>query len=200
MSRAVVLLIVLGASWSMGSVLYAQNPLDYSHPGIYHAMLGELCGDWTYTGKHYAGNANPDSNKVVFQFGGKLVRRSYASGRFFLVELTGGRLKVPVADGKMEETEFKSMETEGYDNVKKKFELAVINNHIGSDIQYSEGQYDAANRTIVYRSRVELVPGEVDEQEEDFIFQDKDHYRIEYFDLSRGGKIKVHELICTRGK
>ena len=174
--------------------------LDYSRPGKYHQLLANLVGTWTFKGGHFSENPNPDSNKVVFKFNGTLVRKSFANGRFFIVELTGGKLQMPIQDGKMKEVNAKSIETEGYDNVKKKFLLTVINNHIGSDISFSEGTYDSMTKTITFESEAELVPGMKIKAKELYIILDKDHYRLEYYDEQNGKYIKATEIDCTRVK
>src|SRR5688572_28887586 len=107
-----------------GIPLFAQpkkdsTMLDYSHPGKYHQLLADLEGEWDFKGKHFSGNPNPDSNKVVQEFGGKLVRNSVMNGRFFTEELTGGTSQIPVQDGKMVEDTVTDMTTEGQNNVKK---------------------------------------------------------------------------------
>jgi hypothetical protein len=116
---------------------FYNKMLEFSRPGKYHQLLADLVGSWTFTGAFFSENPNPDSNKEVFKFTGTLVRKPFANGRFFIAEGTGhGKLQMPIQDGKMKEVNEKSIETMGYDNVKKKFIRTYINNHIGSDISY----------------------------------------------------------------
>jgi hypothetical protein len=100
-----------------------SSALDYSRPSAYHQLLAHLVGTWMFQGKFYSGHSNPDSNKVVGGFNGSLVRKPFADGRFFIVELTGGNIQMPIQDGKMKEVAAQLIEIEGYDNVKKKFVL-----------------------------------------------------------------------------
>jgi hypothetical protein len=174
--------------------------LDYSRPGKYHRLLAELVGTWTFKGGHFSENPNPDSNKVVFNFNGTLVRKPFANGRFFIVEGTGGKLQMPIQDGKMKEANAKYIETEGYDNVKKKFLLTIINNHIGSNIFFSEGNYDSTTNTITFNSEAELVPGMKIKARELFIIVNKNHYRLEYYNEQNGKYIKATEIDCMRIK
>jgi Protein of unknown function (DUF1579) len=172
--------------------LSAQNKtdssvLDYSRPGKYHRILADLAGEWTFKGRHLSGNPDHDSSKVTLEFNGSLVRKSFANGRFFIVELTGGKLQIPIQDGKMKEENAQSIETEGYDNVKKKFVLTFINNHIGSGIVFSEGGYDSTTRTIIYESEVELMPERKMKVRKHFIIHDNDHYTLKYY-RERDGK------------
>lgn len=188
-------LLISATAWGQQKSNTFQQLMDYSRPGKYHAILAPLTGEWTFEGRHYSGHTNPDSNTVVMKFSGTLQRKAFGNGRFFLVEITGGKLQIPVQDGKMMEANFSSMETEGYDNVKQRFVLTVINNHIGSDIQYSEGTYDSSAHTITYKAQVELLPGKPEMVNERFVIIDADHYRMEYYNEEGA---KVHELVCTR--
>ena len=176
--------------------------LDYSRPGQYHQILADLVGTWTFKGRHFSGNPNPDSNKVTIAFHGSLVRKPFANGRFFIVELTGSKLQrplqMPIQDGKMKEDIGRTIETEGYDNVKKKFVLTFIGNHIGSGINFYEGKYDPMTKTIFFECEEELIPGRKRKVYEHFIIQDNDHYRLEYYRERDGTKVKTLEMICTR--
>jgi hypothetical protein len=172
--------------------------LDYSHPGRYHQLLAGLVGEWNFKGKHFSGHPNPDSNNVVREFGGRVVRRQVMNGRFFLVELTGGKSQIPVQDGKMIEDTVRDMTTEGYDNVKRKFVQAFINNHIGSCIVYYEGTYDPATNTIYYEAEIEALPGKKRKRYQHFIFHDNNHYTVEYYWERDGKKIKSNETDCVR--
>ena len=177
--------------------------INYSRPGKYHKLLANLVGTWTWKGSHFSGNSNPDSNKVVMQFSGTLVRKPFANGRFFIVEQTSGKLQklqIPIQDGKMIEDNAKTIATEGFDNVKKKFVLTIINNHIGSDIFFSEGNYDSTTNIITFDSEEELVPGIKIKTRELFIILGKDHYILEYYDEQNGKYVKNTEIDCTRIK
>ena len=180
-----------------------EQMLDYSRPGKYHQLLADLVGNWTWKGRHFSGNSNPDSNKVVFEFSGTLVRKPFANGRFFIAELTSGKLQklqMPIQDGKMKEVNAKEIRTEGYDNVKKKFVRTLINNHLGSDIEFSEGTYDPKTKTIFYEGEQELIPGMKSKEHEHFIIHDNDHYTIEYYREMDGMNYKATEINYTRAK
>lgn len=172
--------------------------LDYSRPGKYHQLLGNLTGTWNFNGRHFSGHPDPDSNKVVMEFRGSLLRKPFADGRFFIVELTGGKLQVPIQDGKMKEDNARNIETEGYDNVKNKFNITFINNHIGSSIIFSEGSYDSTANTIIFEWEDELVPGMKNKMYEYFIILNNNHYKLEYYRERDGKKIKATEINCTR--
>ena len=175
-----------------------SSALDYSHPGKYHQLLAGLVGEWNFKGKQFSVHPNPDSNKVVREYGGRVVRRSVMNGRFFLVELAGGKTQIPVQDGKLIEDTVRDMTTEGYDNVKRKFVQAFINNHVGSGIIYFEGTYDPATNTIYYETEVEGLPGVKRKRYLHFIFHDNNHYTAEYYWERDGKKIKSNEQDCVR--
>ena len=100
-----------------------KKMLDFSRPGSNHVLLGNLSGTWKF-----------QDAKLSF-VKGTLIRKSIYNGRFYTVEIKGGKLQVPVKDGKMKEENYQGMQIEGYDNGKMKFVVASINNHIGSDIE-----------------------------------------------------------------
>ncbi len=184
---------------------FAQNKkdssaLDYSHPGKHHQILAELAGEWAFNGMHFSGNPNPDSNKVVKEFSGSFVRRPFAYGRFFFVELTGGKSPLPIQDGKMKEGNVQDVEIEGYDNVKRKYVFAFINNHIGSFIIYAEGNYDSTAKTISYEYEVEPVPGRKMRFRKLLIIRNNDHYTVEYYREQNGTMVKTNERNCRRVK
>ena len=173
--------------------------IDYSRPGKYHQLLADLVGTWTFKGRHFSGN--PDSNKVVFQFNGTVVRKSFANGRFFIVNTTGnGKLQMPIQNGKMKEVSLQGIITEGYDNVKNKFVQTEISNHLGSDIAFFEGNYDSTTKTITFNGENELVPGMKTKVRELFIILDKNHYTLEYYDDQNGKYVKATEINYTRVK
>ena len=175
-----------------------STALDYSHPGKYHQLLANLVGEWKFKGKRFSGNPNPDSNKVVLEYGGRIVRRAVMNGRFFVVDLAGGKLQIPVQDGKLVEDTVRDMTTEGYDNVKQKFVQAFINNHIGTHIVFWEGTYDPASNTINYVTEVEGPPGVKRKRYQRFILHDINHYTVEYFWEQDGKKVKTNESDCVR--
>ena len=173
--------------------------IDYSRPGKYHQLLADLVGTWTFKGRHFSGN--PDSNKVVFQFNGTVVRKSFANGRFFIVNTTGnGKLQMPIQNGKMKEVSLQGIITEGYDNVKNKFVQTEISNHLGSDIAFFEGNYDSTTKTIAFKGENELVPGMKTKVRELFIILDKNHYTLEYYDDQNGKYVKATEINYKRVK
>ncbi len=179
-----------------------QQMFDYSRPGKYHQLLADLVGTWTFKGRRFP--LNPDSSKVKFDFFGTHIRKSFAEGRYFIVDMTMGdsfhKQLIPVQDGKKKEVIGKGIAIEGYNNVKKKFEQAYITNHIGSDIVFWEGSYDSTTKTITFNSEEEFLPGMKDKLRELFIIRGKDFYTIEYYNEVDGSYVKNAEINFTRVK
>ena len=179
-----------------------QQMFDYSRPGKYHQLLADLVGTWTFQGRRFP--VNLDSSKVKFELFGSHTRKSFAEGRYFIVDMTMGdslhKQLIPVQDGKVKEVIGKGIAIEGYDNVKKKFVQASISNHIGSDIVYWEGTYDSTTKAITFNSEEEIIPGIKDKVRELFTIHNKDSYTIEYYNEEKGSYVKNAEVNFTRVK
>ena len=175
-----------------------KQMIDYSRPGKFHQLLGDIAGKWTFKGKHFQW-VDSVTSKVSLEFSGSLERKAFANGRYFIVDVTSdGTLEMPVQDGKMKVVKFQGVEIEGYDNVKQKFIRTSIGNHLLSGIPVTEGVYDAAKKTITFNSEVEMVPGLKTKEHFDFILQDKDHYKWNYYNEENGKMRLGTEIIFTR--
>lgn len=205
MKKIIMLAVFVAAVQFINKPARAQNPskatapgnakngndamskmLDYSRPGSNHAILNQLAGTWSF-----------QDAKLSF-VKGTLIRKPIYNSRFYRVEITGGKLQVPVAEGQMKEENYQSMQIEGYDNPKMKFVTTSINNHIGSDIQLQTGTYDTAKKEFTYEWDSELIKGEVKKNRRVLKIVDKDHYIEEYYELKDGSYVKVRELDYTR--
>ena len=187
----------------IATITFAQDSsFDYSRPGKYHQLLANLEGSWVFKGRRFPLEA--DSNKVRFDLFGTHVWKSFADGRYFIIDMTFGdeahKIQMPVQNGKIKEVVGKGVMIMGYDNVKKKFVQAYITNHIGSDIVYAEGDYDSTTNTITLNFEQELAPEMKDKIRELFIFHDRDHYTLEYYHEQNGEYVKDTEVNCTRVK
>lgn len=160
--------------------------LDNSRPGKNHAELGKLSGTWNFQ--------YPERSFVK----GTLVRKSLYDGRFYTVEITGGKLQLPIADGKMKEDNFRSMQLEGFDNPKGQFFTTSINNHIGSDIEVQVGSYDAGKKEFTYTWTSELIRGIKTQNKRVLRIIDADHYKEEYYEQKAGKYVKSRELDYTK--
>ncbi len=160
--------------------------LEYSRPNSHHAILGSIAGTWAFQ----------DKNRAFVK--GTIVRKSLYDGRFYQVEIIGGKLPLPVADGKMKEDNYKSLQIEGYDNGKAEFVSTSINNHIGSDIEVQTGTYDSVAKTFTYYWESELIAGEKTRNKRLLKVIDNGHYVEEFYEERGSEFIKVRELVYTK--
>src|SRR6476620_3148201 len=118
------------------------------------------------------------------------------NGRYVAMDVTG-KMQMPGEDGKMKDMQFKGMAVEGYDNVKKKFVSSWIDN-MGTGIQFSEGTYDPATKTLTYTSEIEMMPGMKTPVREVLKLTDKDHMMMEWYETRGGQEKKTMEIAYTR--
>jgi hypothetical protein len=169
--------------------------MELGKPGENHKLLADLAGNWTYTIKMWM---NPDPNAKPEESKGTAVRKSMMDGRFFVVDVTG-KMEMPGADGKKKEMTFKGMGIDGYDNVKKKFVGAWIDN-MGTGVMMSQGDYDPATKTFTYASEYEAIPGMKQKIREVIKIVDKDHHTFEWYEDRGGQEVKTMEIAYTRKK
>jgi len=160
--------------------------LDLSRPNGHHAVIDLIAGKLNFQ----------DSRRSFVK--GVLIRTPMYDGRFYKVEITGGRLQVPIADGKMKEDNYRELHIEGYDNVRQKYVSTVVNNHIGSDIQLQIGDYDSTQRVFTYMWESELLPGEKVTNKLVLKILNPGRYVEEYFEEQKGQFVKVRELDYTK--
>lgn len=160
--------------------------LAFSRPAGQHALLGKLAGTW-----HFQDVARPFVQ-------GTLRRTPLYESRFYQVEITGGKLQIPVANGQLKEAAYQSSQLEGYDNGRRHFVTTSINNHIGSDIELQTGTYDATTQSFTYEWDSELLPGKKQPHRRVLRVLDATHYAEDYYDLQNGVATKVRELRYTR--
>ena len=158
-----------------------------------HKLLSSLDGNWTYTIKMWMDpSGKPQESK------GTAVRKSMLDGRYVAMDVTG-KIQMPGLDGKPKEMTFKGHGLEGYDNVKKKFVGAWMDN-MGTGIMTSEGYYDAASKTFNYTGEVEMMPGMKQKVREILKLTDKDHMVFEWYEDHGGKEAKTMEISYTRKK
>jgi len=165
--------------------------MEMGKAGENHKILGELAGDWTYTAKMWMDPAGkPQESK------GTATRKAVMDGRYFIADHSG-KFKMPGADGKMIDMNFKGMAIEGYDNARKKFVSSWIDN-MSTMIMISEGTYDAATKTFTYTAQCEMIPGKITTMREVIKVVDKDHHTFEMYDNNFGAEAKRMEMSYTR--
>lgn len=193
---SVLLFALLGmAIWALG-----QSPskapskeqetmaqlLDYSRPGPQHAILANRGGTWAFQ----------DKNLPFVK--GTIVRTAIFEGRFFQVEITGGQLPIPIADGKTKLANYQGLEIEGYDNVKKRYVTTAINNRIATDAAQQIGQYDAQIKVFTYEWAREVLPGVKQNNRKVVHFIDPNQCSEKYYEDQNGSSKKTRELIYTK--
>jgi hypothetical protein len=158
-----------------------------------HKMLADMDGNWNYAIKMWM---NPDPNAKPQESKGTANRKSIMGGRYVVMDVTG-KMQMPDQTGKMKDMQFKGMGVEGYDNVKKKFVSSWIDN-MGTGIQFSDGTYDPATKTLTYTSEMEMMPGMKTPVREVIKLTDKDHMLLEWYETHGGQEKKTMEIAYTR--
>lgn len=158
-----------------------------------HKLLGDMNGNWNYTIKMWMG---PDPNAKPQESKGTATRKSAMDGRYVVMDVTG-KMQMPDQNGKMKDMQFKGMGVEGYDNMKQKFVSSWIDN-MGTGIQFSDGTYDPATKTLTYTSEIEMMPGMKTPVREVIKLTDKDHMMLEWYENHGGQEKKTMEIAYTR--
>ncbi len=158
-----------------------------------HKLLADLDGTWSYTVTMWMAPGAPPMKSS-----GTAVRKSMMGGRYFMMDVTG-KMKMPGADGKLKDFEFKGHGMEGYDNAKKKFVGTWMDN-MSTGIMMSEGDYDPASKTFTYTSEVEMMPGMKTKVREVMKIADKNHMTFEWYEDRAGQEVKTMQIDYTRKK
>lgn len=156
-----------------------------------HKLLAAMAGNWSYTVKMWMDpKGNPSEST------GTAVRKAVMDGRFVTGDYSG-KFKMPGADGKMKDMNFKGMSMDGYDNVKQKFVSGWVDN-MGTGIMLCEGTYDASTKTFTYTGEFEMMPGMKCKIREVIKNTDKDHMSMEYYEDRGQGEMKSMEINYIR--
>ena len=139
---------------------------------------------------------NPDPNAPPQQSKGTATRKSVMGGRYVMMDVSG-KMQMPGEDGKMKDMQFKGMGVEGYDNVKKKFVASWIDN-MGTGIQFSDGTYDPATKTLTYTSEMEPVPGMKTPVREVIKIADNNHMTLRWYKIMAAREKKTMEINYAR--
>ena len=166
--------------------------MEMAKPNENHKLLAEMAGSYTYTVKMWmAPGAPPTESK------GTATRKMVLDGHYLSGEYTG-KFKMPGADGKMKDMEFKGMSLDAYDNVKQKFVSSWADN-MGTGIMQSEGTYDASSKTFNFAVEYDMMPGMHVKVREVIKTTDKDHTVMEFYEDRGQGENKTMEISYTRG-
>ena len=158
-----------------------------------HKLLASMAGTWSYTVKMYMDPSGKPSEST-----GTAVRKAVMDGRYVTGDYSG-KFKMPGADGKMMDMNFKGMSLDGYDNVKKKFISGWVDN-MGTGLMISDGTYDAATKTFTYTGEYEGIPGMKCKVRQVIKTPDKNNMTMEYYEDRGQGEAKTMEIDYKRGK
>jgi hypothetical protein len=158
-----------------------------------HKLLASMAGTWSYTVTMWMAPGAPPSKST-----GTAVRKTTMDGRYLHGDYSG-KFKMPGADGKMKEMDFKGMSLDGYDNAKQKFISAWVDN-MGTGIMLSEGTYDATAKAVTVTGEYDAMPGMKSRIREVIKMADKDHHSMEYYEDRGQGEMKSMEINYTRKK
>lgn len=164
-----------------------QQMMELSKLNENHKLLSSLDGSWDYTIKFWM---NPDPSAPPQESTGTATRKTIMDGRYVMMDVSGN-MQMPGEDGKMKDMEFKGMGLEGYDNMKKKFVASWVDN-MGTGIEFSEGTYDPATKSLTYTSEMEPMPGMKTKVREVVKIVDDNHMMLEWYETP-GGKAKGKE-------
>jgi hypothetical protein len=170
-----------------------KQMMDLAKLNENHKLLASMAGTWSYTVKMWM-----DPKDTPTESTGTAVRKSVMDGRYLTGDYSG-KFKMPGADGKMTEMNFKGMSMDAYDNVKKKFVNGWVDN-MGTGIMIAEGTYDDATKTFTYTGEFEMMPGMKAKIREVIKMTDKDHMAMEYYEDRGQGENKTMEITYKRGK
>ena len=158
-----------------------------------HKLLASMAGTWKYTVKMYMDPSGKPTEST-----GTAVRTAVMDGRYLSGDYSG-KFKMPGADGKMMDMNFKGMSMDAYDNVKKKFVSGWVDN-MGTGIMITEGTYDAATKTFTYTGEFEMMPGSKMKVREVLKMPDATHMAMEYYEDRGQGEAKTMEINYTKKK
>jgi len=165
--------------------------MEMAKPNENHKVLEKEIGSWNYKVKWWMSPQAPPMEST-----GTTSTKSVMDGRYIISEHTG-KMSMPGPDGKMMDSDFKGIGTEGYDNAKKKYVASWIDN-MGTGIMLMEGTYDPASKTLTYLGEEEPMPGMKFNVRQSVTYADKDHHKMEFFEVHGGKEIKVMEIVYER--
>ena len=165
--------------------------MELAKPNENHKVLEKEVGSWTYKVKWWMSPQAPPMESA-----GTCSTKSIMDGRYFISEHTG-KMSMPGPDGKIMDSEFNGIGTEGYDNAKKKYVASWIDN-MGTGIISMEGTWDAATKTMTYIGEEEPMPGVKFKMRETIRTIDNDHHVMEFFEVHDGAEVKVMEIAYQR--
>jgi len=165
--------------------------MEMAKPNENHKVLEKELGSWTYKVKWWMSPEAPPMEST-----GTCSTKSVMDGRYIISDHTG-KMSIPGPDGKMMDSDFKGIETEGYDNAKKKYVASWFHN-MSTGIMSMEGTWDPATKTLTYIGEEEPMPGVKMKVRQAIKTIDNDHHVMEFFEIRGDADVKVMEIAYAR--
>ena len=172
------LLLLLAAFTSSVQILYAQNDparawQDFMTPGPMHQWLAKHAGTWTAELKQWMDPAAPPSQST-----GSEVVTMAMNGLYQYADFSTEMMGMPMMGHSIT----------GYDNAKKMFVVAWIDN-LGSGIVVMTGHYDEATKTLQLKGKqTDPLTGQDSDIRQENKYIDDDTYIMTMYGAGMDGK------------
>jgi len=162
---------------------YIEAMMKAATPGEQHKRLEALTGSWDVSVKMWL-----DPSKEPGESKGTSESKLIMGGRFFEEKVTGN------FGGET----FHGLGITGYDNLKKKYTFAWIDN-MGTGISTASGSYDTDKKTFTYHGEeIDPVEGKKVKTKTVLHLIDKDKYETDMYKLVGDKEMKVMHLDYNR--
>jgi hypothetical protein len=152
-------------------------------PGEPHKLFATLAGSWTLKTKEWM-----EPGKPAVESTGSAEMKMLLDGRFLYQELNGSMMGKP----------FSGIGIDGYDNLRKKYVTAWLDN-MGTGIFLMEGTASADGKTITLKGKHEEPDGGYMTHRAVWKIVDSNNQTFEMYGAHHGGKeMKMLEIVYTR--
>ncbi len=154
-----------------------------AQPGEAHKALADLAGSWEASIKMWMDpDKPPTESKATVE--SKLIM--------------GGRYLEEKVSGEFAGMKFEGQNVTAYDNLKKKYTSAWIDN-MGTGIANATGSYDAGKKTYTFLGEeTDPLSGKVAKTKMVTHVIDKDHYEVDTYRVAGDKDVKVMHIDATR--
>jgi hypothetical protein len=159
---------------------------EMNKKGPEHAMLAQRAGKWTFVNKCWMA---PGTEPM--EVTGTSEAKSILDGRYLAEEISGEMMGKP----------FRGMGMAGFDNIKKKYVSTWVDN-MGTGVMVMEGTYDAASKSITYKSEMpNPMTGKYEPSRVVSRMDSPDQSTMEFYGAGPDGKeFKSMEITYKRAK
>ncbi|MBV6478780.1 MAG: hypothetical protein HGGPFJEG_01537 [Ignavibacteria bacterium] len=156
---------------------------DYMTPGKVHEMLATCDGEWSADITMWM-----DPNAEPIKTTGTSVNKMIMGGRYQISNNTSTMMGMP----------FEGMNILGFDNIKKVFISAWIDN-MGTGMMIMEGPWDEATNSVTLKGKsVDPLTGKDMDMKEVFQIIDNNTQKLEMYMSKDGKELKVMEINYKR--